>query len=214
MHHLHLILTFLLFASLASAQPNKVNASVAPDSFQVEIMDTLWQGAELVVLVQVRDQNYALQVKKPASGNITAHDIQIGEPGLPAWDGSISFGTLLFDMGSDKSKDKNADKLLEALAEKVVQILKNDNSIRVEVHGHASPDGEEAANTLLSMRRAKTVYDKIVAYIERKYEDDVDALMNLNRMRFQFHGETRPLYPVTSSKNFENRRVEIITVKN
>ncbi|MCB0555152.1 MAG: VWA domain-containing protein [Phaeodactylibacter sp.] len=156
---------------------------------------------------------YVLQVKDPASGTITAYDIQIGEPGLPAWNGSISFGTLLFDMGSDKSKDKNAEKLLEAVAEKIVQILKNDDSVTVEVHGHASPDGEEAMNVKLSMRRAKMVYDKIVAYIERKYQDDVDALMNLNRMRFQFFGETQPLYPVTSVKNFENRRVEIITVK-
>lgn len=159
-----------------------------------------------------KGNGYSLQVADATSNTEKSVPVNIGKPGLPP-DPGFSLGTFHYKVGTVKSTSKGYDDWIKRIASRMVTLLKDDPNLYIEIHGHASPDGEETDNAKLSFSRAKNVYDQITLYINENFDEDLEALMTMNRISFQFFGEKKPLYPVESYKNKENRRVEIVTIR-
>lgn len=81
---------------------------------------------------------------------------------------------------------------------KLVQFLKTNPTVSVEIAGHTDDQGDANTNLILSKKRAQTV----VTYLT---EAGVDA----GRIRAMGYGKTKPLVPNTSEENRrQNRRIE------
>lgn len=82
---------------------------------------------------------------------------------------------------------------------KVIDLLKNNPNIKIEISAHTDDKGSDVYNNLLSERRAKSVVDYLI-------QNDIPA----QRMISKGYGKTKPLVPNTSEQNRAiNRRVEL-----
>ena len=82
--------------------------------------------------------------------------------------------------------------------ERVVKLLKNNPSIRLEISGHTDNVGSYLANKKLSEDRAKSVVDYLV-----------DKGINENRLEYKGYSFTQPIAPNdTPQGRQQNRRVE------
>jgi outer membrane protein OmpA-like peptidoglycan-associated protein len=80
----------------------------------------------------------------------------------------------------------------------IVEMLKKNDKMKVEIDGHTDNVGDKAKNKALSQARAKAVE----AYVESKG-------IAKERMESQGFGDEKPLVPNTSADNKQkNRRTE------
>jgi OmpA-OmpF porin, OOP family len=87
--------------------------------------------------------------------------------------------------------------------DKVVNIMKGNKYIEIEVGGHTDDVGDEAANQLLSLNRAAAVQSYLVA-----------KGIELHRVTAVGYGEKNPLVAIDTDENKkQNRRVEFIIKK-
>ena len=82
---------------------------------------------------------------------------------------------------------------------RIVEILKADNSLRINITGHSDNLGTNAVNMQLSADRAKVVRDYFISY-------NIAA----ERINSSYYGETKPL---DNTQQWRNRRVEITISK-
>ncbi len=99
---------------------------------------------------------------------------------------------IFFELNSDVIRTGSYPILDEAAA-----TLVKFPSIRLEIQGHASSDGDDAKNLDLSQRRANSVMNYLIG-------KGVEAV----RLQAVGFGETRPAYPDTPEERPKNRRVE------
>ena len=86
-----------------------------------------------------------------------------------------------------------------AVLKHIVDILKADNSLRINITGHADNFGTDAGNIKVSADRAKISRDYFLSY-------NIAA----NRISSSFYGASRPL---DNEQQWRNRRVEITLIK-
>jgi OOP family OmpA-OmpF porin len=86
-----------------------------------------------------------------------------------------------------------------ALLRRIVDILKADNSLRINITGHADNFGTDAGNMQVSADRAKITRDYFLSY-------NIAA----RRISSSFYGAKRPL---DNEQQWRNRRVEITLLK-
>ena len=126
---------------------------------------------------------------------------------------AIYFSTFLFYENTVfivPEQLKGFKKAIEAIAE---NLIANPQS-KIVIEGHASPEGDSLKNLKLSRARADFIYWEVLNYLGKKYRKDpnnYDSIIARNRIDVKFFGEELPLFPETSLKNFENRRVEVKT---
>jgi OmpA-OmpF porin, OOP family len=82
-----------------------------------------------------------------------------------------------------------------ALLKNIVDILKADPSLHVQIDGHADNLGTDAGNMRVSAERAKIAYDYFRSYNIADH-----------RLKYAWHGATQPIDP---EHQWRNRRVEI-----
>lgn len=100
---------------------------------------------------------------------------------------------IYFETSSDKLKPESFPEL-----ERVVELLKNNPTIRLEISGHTDNVGSYLTNKRLSEARAKSVVDYLV-----------DKGINQNRLEYQGYSFTKPIAPNdTPEGRQKNRRVE------
>lgn len=118
---------------------------------------------------------------------------------LPARALSIRFDTIGFDARSDKPKSGDDEKLAN-----FVRILKENPAIRkVRVEGHADSVESKADAVDLSVRRAQSVCDRLVA-------QGIDS----NRLFVVGYGSSRPVATdATKEGRQNNRRVEFTVIE-
>jgi outer membrane protein OmpA-like peptidoglycan-associated protein len=110
--------------------------------------------------------------------------------------GSIALHNILFDTGKATIKPESAKEL--AL---VIDVLKADASLKLEVQGHTDNVGAKAANLTLSQQRADAVRDYLI-------KTGGIAAARLTAVGF---GDTRPVGPnATEEGKAANRRVELV----
>jgi outer membrane protein OmpA-like peptidoglycan-associated protein len=100
---------------------------------------------------------------------------------------------IYFETGSDKLKPESYAEL-----DRVVKLLENNASIKLEISGHTDNVGSYIANKRLSKARAKSVVDYLVGHGISK-----------SRLTFEGYSFTRPIAPNdTPEGRRRNRRVE------
>lgn len=110
--------------------------------------------------------------------------------------GSLALRNILFDTGKATLKPESSREL-----QLVIDVLKQDETLRLEVQGHTDNVGQVAANLTLSQQRATAVRDYLV-----KTGGIVAA-----RLTAVGYGDTKPVAPnATDEGRAQNRRVEIV----
>ena len=125
-------------------------------------------------------------------------------------DDNIFFGSIPFEISKSNVTTRGYRKVLQETSDDIVNHLKANPNHKIIIEGHASPDGEADDNWLLSFERANTVEQLIKDFIKVKYKTDIDALKAMQRITVKYYGHERPIFPVDSPLNPENRRVSII----
>lgn len=102
--------------------------------------------------------------------------------------------------------DPNEFKLLESSFEelnRLVRIMKDKSTLRIEISGHTDNSGNEQTNLLLSENRAKAVAEYLVA-----------KEIKMERLVFKGFGSSKPVAVNDSDENRKkNRRVEFRIIK-
>lgn len=112
----------------------------------------------------------------------------IGVDGCPA---SISIDLQGVTFAYDQAK---LDPAAQAVLDETVEILKRHEALRVEVAGHTDSRGDAGYNQKLSERRAKAVYDYLVA-------KGIETQRLIGPVGY---GETRPLVPNENPDGSDN----------
>ncbi|MBB6610076.1 OmpA family protein [Pontibacter sp. Tf4] len=93
----------------------------------------------------------------------------------------------------------NLEKKSETELNKLISFMRQNKDVKIEITGHTDDVGSDAANQVLSEKRAKAVTDYLVAHG-----------IASNRIRYKGFGETKPVKPNTSEENRQfNRRIEM-----
>lgn len=105
---------------------------------------------------------------------------------------------ILFDTGSDQVKPESMP-----LVQAIVDLLKQNPSLRVSIDGHTDNVGDAAYNKALSERRARTVYHLVV-------QQGIAA----NRLQYRGFGSEVPVADNRKeSGRAQNRRVEVVKLR-
>ena len=110
--------------------------------------------------------------------------------------GSLALRNILFDTGKATLKAESSKEL-----QLVIDVLKQDETLRLEVQGHTDNVGQSAANLTLSQQRAAAVRDYLVK----------TGGIAAARLTAVGYGDTKPVAPNTTDEGrAQNRRVEIV----
>jgi outer membrane protein OmpA-like peptidoglycan-associated protein len=128
--------------------------------------------------------------KTPESFSAQAMDIYL-EPIKPG--ATITLTNIFFASGKFNLEDKSKVEL-----EKLLNLFKENPTMKVEISGHTDDIGKELDNMNLSKNRAKSVYDYLITA-------GVPAL----NLKFQGYGKTKPVIANTNAESrAKNRRIE------
>lgn len=165
-------------------------------------------NGEFLVTLPV-DKNYALNVSQPGylfySENFALKELagatkpfMMDVPMQPIDTGSvIELKNVFFETAKYDLKPESKSEL-----DKLVAFLKANKTMRGELSGHTDNVGDKKMNLTLSLNRAKTVYDYLVA-------NGIDA----KRLTYKGFGDTRPKVKNDSDANRAiNRRTEFKVV--
>lgn len=88
----------------------------------------------------------------------------------------------------------------ETELQRLLELLMDQPQLNIEIRGHTDDVGSAQANQVLSMQRAKAVYDYLV-------EHGIDS----DRLRYEGYGQSQPLVPNESAAaRQKNRRTEFV----
>ena len=106
---------------------------------------------------------------------------------------SIVLRNIYFEFDSDQLQKKSFESI-----ERVIELMRTNPKIRIEISGHTDNVGSPEYNLDLSKRRARTVYEEIVS-----------RGIDLWRVSYKGLGQTQPLNEnVSESEKSQNRRIE------
>lgn len=155
-------------------------------------------AAEVWCLVEVanRGETYTLTIVEKAAMNqqvaLTADEL------AKALDekGSIALHNILFDTGKATLKPESSKEL-----QLVIDVLKANAALKVEIQGHTDNTGVKATNLTLSQQRADAVRDYLIK----------TGGIAAARMTAVGLGDTKPVAPnTTDDGKAQNRRVELV----
>ncbi len=151
--------------------------------------DTVWVGLSNFLFNPIQFQLNIIE-REAMVQEVTANDIL---KGLET-DGYYGLN-ILFDTGSDQVKPESMP-----LVQAIVDLLKQNPSLRVSIDGHTDNVGDAAYNKALSERRARTVYNLVV-------QRGIAA----NRLQYRGFGSEVPVADNRKeSGRAQNRRVEVV----
>lgn len=137
-------------------------------------------------------ENFLLKEKEPDSTYNIDIALQPIEP-----DATIVLKNIFFDFNQYNLKPESQVEL-----DKVVQLMKDNPTLRIQINGHTDNVGKPADNLRLSENRAK----EVVAYLTQKG-------IQPERLSFKGFGATQPMVDNTTEENrARNRRTELKVV--
>ena len=111
-------------------------------------------------------------------------------------DGQIALHNILFDTGKATIKPESSKAL-----QMIIDVLKNDEALQLEIQGHTDNTGTKAANQTLSQQRAAAVRDYLIK----------TGGIAAARLTAVGYGDTKPVAPnTTEDGKAQNRRVELV----
>jgi len=112
---------------------------------------------------------------------------------------SIVLRNVFFDVNKSTLRPESVQEL-----ERLVDIMKDNAHLKIEISGHTDSDGNDDANLKLSNDRAKAVVDYLIG-------KGIDA----GRLTWKGYGETMPIAPNDTPENKQqNRRTEFKILSN
>lgn len=178
---------------LVNLSTGKTVQEVTSDSVNGEYLIILTTGSE-----------YALWVRK--SGYLT-HSYNFDYSGADSFDPvgldvflnplsekiAVVLNNVFFETGKYDLQDKSKFEL-----ESYAKLLQDNPNIKIEIGGHTDNVGSTADNKLLSLNRAKSVYNFMV-----------EKGISKSRMTYKGYGETKPVEPNDTEEGRKvNRRIE------
>lgn len=110
--------------------------------------------------------------------------------------GSIALHNILFDTGKATIRPESAPEL-----QLVIDVLKADATLNLEIQGHTDNTGVKAANLTLSQQRAEAVRTYLIR----------TGGIAATRLTSAGFGDTKPVAPnTTDAGRAQNRRVELV----
>jgi len=110
--------------------------------------------------------------------------------------GSVAIRGILFDTGQATIKPES-----EGVLAQIIELLKNDTALKLEIQGHTDNVGAKAANLKLSQDRAAAVKTYLVS------KGGIDG----TRLATQGLGDSKPVADNTTEEGrAQNRRVELV----
>ena len=111
---------------------------------------------------------------------------------------NIVLNNIFFDTGKDVLKPESMEEL-----DRLVKMLVDYVSIKIEISGHTDNRGDEKANVFLSQNRAKNVVNYLIS-------KGIDA----KRLTFKGYGSAKPLATNDNDENRQkNRRTEFLIIE-
>ena len=151
-----------------------------------------------------------LVIKSP-SGDSTVVRLANEYQKAPDFKDPIYFNTFQFKASSSGLNTRERARVKNT-ADQIIAYLIDHPNDKVIIEGHASPDGEEDSNWLLSHDRAYAVEKIIRNILKTEYKGDPEVMQAMKRIDIDYHGPTKPIFPVDSRSNEENRRVNILII--
>lgn len=151
-------------------------------------------------------KEYALNVSKPSylfysdhfkidqnantmKMDVSLHAIKVGE--------SVVLKNIFFETNDFSLKDESKAEL-----EKLKTFLTSNKDVKIEIGGHTDNVGDKKYNQTLSEKRAKAVYDHLVA-----------AGIDPGHLSYKGYGDSKPIAPNdTPEGKSKNRRTEFIII--
>jgi outer membrane protein OmpA-like peptidoglycan-associated protein len=107
---------------------------------------------------------------------------------------SIVLKNIFFDVNKWDLKPESKTEL-----NKIIDFLKKNPSVKIEISGHTDNSGDRKNNLTLSLNRAKAVYDYLV----------LEGKISSSRLSYKGYADLKPKVPNTSPENKAiNRRTE------
>ncbi len=148
------------------------------------------------------NKDYALNVNYPGYAffsqnfNMTNPEnleaIHMDVPMVPLTNNSdaIVLANVFFDLNKSTLRKESYIEL-----DKLVSFLKENPSIKIEIGGHTDARGDAQKNMLLSINRAKSVYEYVIA-------KGIDA----KRLTYSGYGSTKPIFTEEKIKKMQNQK--------
>ncbi|MFA5574107.1 MAG: OmpA family protein [Brumimicrobium sp.] len=177
------------------------------DAVTGEFLLALPTGKEYVLNVSHNGYTFFSQNFNMKKGNNEA--VQMDVPMIPITsDNPVLLANVFFDLDKSSLRKESYVEL-----NKLVDFLRNNPQIKIEIGGHTDSRGNESHNQTLSENRAKSVFDYLV-------ENGINA----SRLSYKGYGSTKPIQTeetigaMTSEEakekaHQENRRTEYRIVK-
>ena len=144
--------------------------------------------------INIVSENHLFLSRKIQVGNVSNIDLKFLLKRIKKGE-KLILSNLLFKT-NEYSLDDNFLEEVKQLA----YYLKNNTEIKIEIAGHTDNVGSESYNYLLSEKRAKAVYEKLIEYG-----------VNDNQLSYIGYGFSDPIYSNENEENRSlNRRTEII----
>ncbi|MEJ8755456.1 OmpA family protein [Pontibacter sp. H259] len=173
------------------------------DSLVQQVQSDKVSGEYTVVLTE--GKHYALYVSAPqflmnslnfdysSRKNLTPVALDVYLKPIKAGS-AVVLNNLFFPSGKYNLEKKSQTEL-----NKLISFMRQNKDLKIEITGHTDDVGSDAANQVLSEKRAKAVVDYLIS-------KGVAAA----RFRYKGFGETKPVKPNTSEANRQlNRRIEM-----
>lgn len=168
-----------------------VATAVSADSgtYTVKFLEPKKYGVEIIVkdylfYLDVVDMTYA-STDEPMVKNFELEKIKIGT--------KVVLENIYFETGKAVLKPESYDQL-----DQVIELLENNETLRMEISGHTDNTGSLRVNTRLSEERAKAVVDYLVS-------QGIDK----ERLEWKGYAYSQPIAPNdTEEGRAKNRRVE------
>lgn len=160
------------------------------------------QGDFLATIIT--GKNYGLNISKPGylffsenfspAGNDTKNPFNISVALEPIELGTkVVLNNIFFDTNQYNLQPESVAEL-----EKLIEFLKVNPALHIEISGHTDDAGNDQLNQILSQNRAKAVYEYLTAH-------EIDAA----RLIYAGYGKTQPIAPnTTDAGRKKNRRTE------
>jgi outer membrane protein OmpA-like peptidoglycan-associated protein len=134
-------------------------------------------------------------VEKPYLLDIELEPIPLDSNGHVAAGKPVVLRNVFFETGSAALRSESTAEL-----DRLLDLLRNNASLRIQINGHTDNVGTDASNQQLSEARAKAVYE----YLANKG-------LPANRLKYKGFGESQPIDSNdTAEGRMSNRRTEFV----